>query len=197
MKHLKHPATIIAAIALFAALGGGAAAYASGLIPGSRIKNHSIPAKKLTKKAIKSLRGKRGPAGPAGPAGPKGATGATGAKGATGPQGPAGTARAYAMVFPGGTFEAARTKNFSAVSNPSTGIYCLTPSGGVTEAGSAPAITVEEINSSGDNLSAFWRDSTGGPFECAAGQFEVLTYAFTAGGDNALNNSVAFTIVVP
>jgi len=64
MKHLKHPATIIAALALFVAFGGGAAAYASGLISGSQIKNHSIPEKKLTKKAIKAL----------GPSGSNGAT---------------------------------------------------------------------------------------------------------------------------
>lgn len=80
MKRLTHPATVIAAVALFLALGGGAAAYESGLISGSQIKNHSIPAKKLTKSAIKSLRGKRGPAG---------------AKGATGPQGPGGQIVTY------------------------------------------------------------------------------------------------------
>ena len=82
MKHLvprlRHPATAIAALALFVALGGGAAAYASGLISGSQIKNHSIAEKKLTKSAITALRGQRGARGPAGP---------TGATGATGPQG--------------------------------------------------------------------------------------------------------------
>lgn len=80
MKFLRHPATVIAAVALFVALGGGAA-YASGLISGSRIKNHSIAAKKLTKSAIKSLHGRRGP---------RGATGAAGAPGAAGVQGPPG-----------------------------------------------------------------------------------------------------------
>ena len=54
-KHFKHPATVIAAVALFAALGGGAAAYAGGLISGSKIKNHSIPENKLTKSAVKTL----------------------------------------------------------------------------------------------------------------------------------------------
>jgi hypothetical protein len=101
------------------------------------------------------------------------------------------------MVAHGGTFQTDRTKNFSAVTNPSTGIYCLTPSGGVTEAGAAPAVTVEWGSSSGSNLSAYWEDQTGGPFDCPAGQFEVRTYAFTAGGNNTLNNSVSFTIVVP
>ena len=95
MKALKHPATVIAALALFVALGGGAA-WASGLISGSHIKNHSIAEKKLTKKAIKALRGHRGARGARGPAGAKGATGAAGAPGApgaTGPPGPSNTVR--------------------------------------------------------------------------------------------------------
>jgi hypothetical protein len=72
MRQVKHPATMIAALALFVALGDGAAAYATGLIPGSQIKNHSIPAKKLTRAAVKSLRGKRGLRGRVGPQGPGG-----------------------------------------------------------------------------------------------------------------------------
>jgi hypothetical protein len=55
MKALKHPATIIALLALFVALGGGAA-LANRLISGEDIKNHTIAEKKLTKKAIKALR---------------------------------------------------------------------------------------------------------------------------------------------
>jgi hypothetical protein len=70
------PALVISLIALFVALGG--TAYASGLISGGRIENHSIPAKKLTKSAIAYLHGQRGPTGPPGP------------KGATGPKGPPG-----------------------------------------------------------------------------------------------------------
>ena len=57
MRDLKHPATIIAGIALFVALGGWATA-ASVLISGSQIKKHSIPKNRLTGAAIKSLRGK-------------------------------------------------------------------------------------------------------------------------------------------
>ena len=90
MKHLRHPATVIAAVALFIALGGGAAAYATGLISGSQIKDHSIAQKKLTNKAIKALRGQRGPAGPRGATGATGATGAQGIQGIQGVQGPAG-----------------------------------------------------------------------------------------------------------
>ena len=86
MQHLKHPATVIAAVALFVALGGGAVAYAAGVINGSQIKNHSIAAKKLTKSAIKSLHGQPGPAGPQGP---------PGAQGVQGPQGTGGTILTY------------------------------------------------------------------------------------------------------
>lgn len=94
MKHLKHPATIIAALALFIALGGGAA-LASGLISGARIKNHSIPARKLTKSAVRSLHGLRGRQGPAGATGPTGPQGPPGATGPQGPQGPGGKITTY------------------------------------------------------------------------------------------------------
>ena len=76
LKAWKHPATILASLALFVALSGGAALAASGLISGDQIVNHSIPAKKLTPAAINALQGQRGPAGP------------RGVKGATGPRGP-------------------------------------------------------------------------------------------------------------
>jgi hypothetical protein len=71
------PALVISFLALFVALGG--TAYASGLIPGSQIKNHSIPAKKLTASAIKRLRGR------AGPRGQQGIQGIQGVKGTPGP----------------------------------------------------------------------------------------------------------------
>jgi hypothetical protein len=87
VKGLRHPATILAAVALFVALGGGA--YATSFISGLRIQNHSIPAKKLTAAAIASLRGQRGPAGQTGPAGP------TGPPGPKGDQGPAGTSNVF------------------------------------------------------------------------------------------------------
>ena len=87
------PAFVISLVALFVAVGGGAA-WASGLISGKQIANHSIAEKKLTAKAIRTLRGQQGPAGPQGPEGATGATGpqgpqgAKGDTGATGPQGP-------------------------------------------------------------------------------------------------------------
>jgi hypothetical protein len=81
------PAFVVAVVALFVGLGGGAA-FASGLISGKQIANHSIPAKKLTASAVKALQGQQGPAGPKGATGPQGSPGPKGDTGPTGPPGP-------------------------------------------------------------------------------------------------------------
>jgi len=113
MKHLKHPATLIAALALFVALGGGA--WASTLMSGAQIRNHSIAAKKLTKHAILSLRGRRGARGPAGPAGP------------AGQKGPAGAALAYAHITASGKFDASHSSGVTAANytHNGAGKYCF------------------------------------------------------------------------
>src|SRR5262249_5181389 len=122
MKRLKHPAMIVAVVALFVAAGGGTAAYASGLINGSQIKNHSIAATKLTKSAIKSLRGQRGPAGAAGA---KGDSGASGKAGSTGPPGPTGPSNGYLNYHLGGTLDS--TDNTTVNTLPlSAGKYMVT-----------------------------------------------------------------------
>jgi hypothetical protein len=51
------PAFVTSLIALFVAL-GGTTAYASGLISGKQIIDHSIPAKKLTAAAVNGLQGR-------------------------------------------------------------------------------------------------------------------------------------------
>lgn len=56
------PAFVISLIALFVALGG--TAYASGLISGKHIIDHSIPAKKLTTAAVNALQGRSFHIGP-------------------------------------------------------------------------------------------------------------------------------------
>jgi hypothetical protein len=89
MKGLRHPATVLAALALFVALGSGAA-VASRLVSGKALVNHSVPEWKLTSRAISSLRGLQGPAGVQGPPGPQGPQGATGPVGPIGPAGQVG-----------------------------------------------------------------------------------------------------------
>jgi hypothetical protein len=69
--------TVIALLALFFSLSGGA--FAAGtLIDGHSLRVHSVPADRLTLAAEASLRGQRGPQGIQGVAGPKGDTGMSG-----------------------------------------------------------------------------------------------------------------------
>lgn len=66
-RHLASPAMIVALVALFSSLTGGA--VASSLISGKQIRDHTVPLSKLTPAAVASLKGRTGPIGPAGPAG--------------------------------------------------------------------------------------------------------------------------------
>ena len=200
----QSPAMIVALLALFMAMGGTAIAAGNALITGRQIKNSSITGadvknKSLTPKDFKgSVRGARGPAGSPGPVGPQGPAGAPGAQGLQGPQGPAGadgTARAYAYVT-GTTLVAAKTKNFTAVSRPSTGVYCLTPAAGITPANSVAIVTVEWGASGGNALWAFPVDLN--TFQCAANEFAVRTYSGVADATGpVLGNNVAFYITIP
>lgn len=101
------PAFVLALIALFAALTGGA--VAAGVVP---LAQHAITAGTATN-ALKlggktptqiksSLRGAPGPQGAQGPQGPVGDKGAAGAAGPAGPQGPAGATGAQGPQGPKG-----------------------------------------------------------------------------------------------
>jgi hypothetical protein len=162
MKHLKHPATIIASLALFVALGGGAWAAANSLISGSQIKNHSIAAKKLTRHAIRTLHGRRGARGPAGP------------QGATGPQGPAGNARAFAHIKPNGTFDAAHSLGLTAANynHNGAGKYCFF---GLSFTPHNVVATIDGANA-GSSMGAAARVVLGSTNVCPSGvQVAVLT----------------------
>lgn len=76
-------ANIVATLALFLALGGGA--YAAATINGSTIRKNSIPLNRLKGKLPQGPRGERGPQGTAGLQGPKGDAGQPGAPGTVGP----------------------------------------------------------------------------------------------------------------
>jgi hypothetical protein len=108
MKDLR-ASTIIAAIALFALIGGSATA-ASSLINGKTIKpgtitarqiaNRTITTSKMSPAAIRSLRGRTGAAGAPGSRGATGTTGATGAVGSTGATGATGSTGASGVLSP-------------------------------------------------------------------------------------------------
>ncbi|MDQ2622192.1 MAG: collagen-like protein [Actinomycetota bacterium] len=98
------PATVLAGLALFVALGGTSIA-ASGLINGKKIKpgtvtakqikNKTITTSKLSPKTFTDLRGATGPAGAPGAKGDPGVPGSNGATGPTGATGPAAISAAY------------------------------------------------------------------------------------------------------
>lgn len=101
--------------------------------------------------------------------------------------------RAYAVVERSSgapVLVAARTKGFSAVNRPSTGVYCLTTTVNLTN---TPVLTtIEWGNSSGSDLLAYWNAAGSG---CVAGQVSVRTYDTLSAP--VLSNDVAFGVFIP
>jgi hypothetical protein len=102
-----------------------------------------------------------------GPVGPKGATGAVGP---AGPAGAPGTARAYGETEnnDGGLF-AARSKN-ATVRHAGTGIYCITPGGGI-DANSASLLATADFSNSGTSKTIAQIRSSN--LDCNPGELEV------------------------
>lgn len=144
LSHRPSPSMVIALIALFVAMGGGA--YAATSIPAhsvgtKQLKNKSVGTQKLKDKSVGTQKLKNKSVGTKKlkneavtsakvkdhsllandfkegqlPAGPQG------------PEGPAGTALAYAEVEAGGTLVTGRYKGIAQanVSSPSVGVYCF------------------------------------------------------------------------
>ena len=130
-------ANVMATVAVFIALGGGA--YAAVKLPANsvgskQLKKSAVTSAKIAKNAVVSSKVKDGSllatdfaAGqlPAGAQGPKGDTGAAGAAGAKGDTGAAGSALAFARVAGDGTLDAANSKAVTVASHPGIGVYCL------------------------------------------------------------------------
>ncbi|MBQ0943000.1 hypothetical protein KAK07_06610 [Ideonella sp. 4Y16] len=87
------------------------------------------------------------------------------------------------------------SKGIAAVSTPSTGIHCITPSIAVDLTKVTPQVTVDWNLSSGFALLAYTKD-TSAFTDCPAGDLEVTTYDFNAGGTPVLSNVVAFNFVL-
>jgi hypothetical protein len=106
--------------------------------------------------------------------------------------------RAYAsvVVSPAMQIDTTRTRGFASVTRPKTGTYCLNLSdSGVDVSRTAPVVTVDWDNSSGNNLSAYLSKSA---HDCPGGtDLGVRTFTFRAGKANAVSNAVAFTVLVP
>jgi hypothetical protein len=164
-----------------------------------RLVSKSTKCKKSEKKVSWNTEGPAGLRGPQGLDGKAGGEGKGGAEGKSGLAGAAGTARAYAfMETPGVTackLLSGETKNFTACSRPTTGIYCLTPAAGIDPTVFPAFVTVEWGRSSGSTLAAFVEDANlfGATDDCGTTRYEVRTYNFSSTPSDA----VAFYILVP
>jgi len=124
--------------------------------------------------------------------------GCAGPPGPPGPPGPAGSARAYARWALGTGLVASQTLNFTAVTSPSDGVYCLTPAAGIN-----PATTVAFGAYAADGIPAnnigrpAFVDVAYGVHDCAAGQYEVITGTPNPDGTINIHKLNGFAIVVP
>lgn len=104
-------------------------------------------------------------------------------------------ARLVAVVDGGataGNFVVRRGKNIQSVTNPDTGIFCITPrpGAGITPGAAVPIVSTEFDGTPSDNHFANW-DRT--PDDCGPGKIEVQAFELGVGDVN----DVGFTVVVP
>lgn len=176
-------ANITSTICLILVVGGGSAFAASQFgkeTIGSRaLKKEAVTPAKLSQAAKATLTGA---------VGAKGATGDTGAAGAAGPQGAPGTARAFGeTVDNNGTLSAARSKN-ATVRHAATGIYCITPGGGVDPA-TATLIVSADFDASGTTKTIAQIRSNN--FDCKSGELEVRIW------DDGTVKDAEFSFLIP
>jgi hypothetical protein len=88
-----------------------------------------------------------------------------------------------------------RSIGIASVTNPSTGVYCMTPSVPINLLGIYPTVTVEWGESAGNAVMAFWRDTANGA-ECSTSQLEVMTFDFNSASKPVLSNQVSFVFVI-
>jgi hypothetical protein len=181
-RHLKH-ANILASIALFFSLSGGAFAATHYLITST---------KQISPNVLNALKGRQGPEGPQGPQGPTGPTGPNGAPGIAGrvgPQGPTGapgSASAFAHINVDGSVDATHSKNVVSTNVKQVGVsgYCffgLNPTPGNVVA------TADTANPQSDDKEIVTGLGTGGVYAgCPVGtQAYVLTRVKGIGAKSA------------
>ena len=126
-------ANVVATLALFLALGGGA--YAAFKLPkasvGSReLKSAAVTPSKVARATIAQFKGQKGDPGPAGPQGPQGPQGSAGPPGPAGQSGPPGDrGPSTADTVTAGNVSIGTTDTILAGVEPDSGDYLL--SGGV------------------------------------------------------------------
>ena len=126
------PATVIASLALLAALTGTSVAAVSIVLPRNsvgtpQLKNDAVTSKKVKNASLLSADFKTGqiPTGPAGATGAAGAAGAAGPTGPTGSSGPAGPSDAYSAFHDSAVSTSSPEATLISISVPQAGKYVL------------------------------------------------------------------------
>jgi len=108
----------------------------------------------------------------------------------------AGGARAYATVNAAAigapNLIAGRTLNFTSVTHPTVGSYCLTAAVGISPGSGTASVSVDWAESFGNVLFAYYVDSYFS-HNCPTSTYEVITFDSTG----TATDNVGFTIVVP
>jgi hypothetical protein len=225
LRHRLSPTTVIACLALVAALSGTSYAAVAKLMPNNsvgsaQVINGSLQTVDLSKRTVAALKGRVGPRGAVGPAGADGepgadgadgvdgAPGAPGTQGSQGIQGVPGTARAYGLVAANGALT--RSKNVTGVTNPGSGRYCIALAGidtSQTALVAAPDNFDDATALAGTNGQQAIVEWSSHASDCVAGQLEVVTgirsvstSGSTDGDVRTVNNALAnqsFFFVVP
>jgi hypothetical protein len=164
-------------------------ATAASLITSADIKNGTIQAKDISKKAKRALKGN------AGPQGPQGATGPQGPSGSQGPAGAAGTARAAGLVnnVNGGPPQMQKSKGSPTVRRSGNGVFCI------TAAGTDPSnsVILPTLDASGSLAGLVTVVSGFGQVfsqQCTGSEFQVVTYDANNGTGR---NDISFNFVIP
>lgn len=140
--------------------------------------------------------GKTGAKGTSGPEGKRGLEGKIGPEGKQGPVGPTGVP-AYAIVQPTNsppTANLINASNIASVTEPSPGIYCITPTAGVSLAAGVAAVSPEVSYGTPAGVPGVIAVNAQHT-NCSSTPYEVDTY--TPGATQTLATGYAFTIVIP
>jgi hypothetical protein len=201
-------ANVMATVAAFAAIGGGA--FAIGAVPDreGRIKACFVPKGKVKGDVRLLVSGSKCRKGEAkvtwNQRGRRGAQGERGPQGLRGVQGAAGSGRAYAVINPTGCTAAPgscpllKAKNVLGARRPQQGFYCVTTAPGISDTTDGHMAGVEWDLTAGvvgaASAMPFAVDIGGGAI-CSAAEFTVGTERSTTMTN--LVNDVAFWFAVP
>ena len=200
-------ASVIASVALFAALGGSS--YAAVAITGKQVSDGSLTGRDVHDRTLLARDFKQGqlPAGPAGAQGPQGPAGPKGDTGQPGATGEPGTARAFAFVDPfrcrdaPGPCDVTKAKNVVSARSLGGGGYCVRVAAGIDPVASGAAAGVDFRRTDAPEAAASAMTDSGPTSAlCEASEISVQTQRLSVAGGTLVAedaSNVAFWVLLP